>query len=240
MTSLATLLCLVLGSCQDASEGTTRAVVAKDGETIALRVRVSDPATHVLTVVAFPEPVTELVSAWNPKDLSLEEHGGRLFVKLFAKAEGHIDVLVASGMHYRLYIAPVAATGGAWDSLVTIARPAAPAAERTTGPGTASAGGAIELVRAMRLGKIPEGASVRGAGKAAPILATEDLVIRPVWLYEAARFRGWIVEFENRSRENYRLDLSRLQAPGLVLAGSRDIVVAPRGRTRLYLIFAKE
>lgn len=226
-----------LAGAQDG--GRSRTVTPADGETTTIRVRISEANAHVVTVVALPEAVGHVVSSWDPKDISIEHVDAKLFLKLFSKVEGHLDVVAASGTHYRLYIAPVGAAAE-FDSLVTIKRQ--PQAEKSDTP-RKSASGAIELVRAMRLGEISDGISARRVQEPKPIgsKADEHLEFRPLWIYDAPNFRGYVIEFVNHSpSESHRIDVSRFRAQGLVLAASRDIIVAPRARTRLYLVFWKD
>jgi len=236
------LLPLAWGDEQDAKDGTTRSVTPRDGETIPLQVRVSDASTNVLTVVTFPDPIQHVVSSWNPKDLSVEHETTKLFIKLLAKVEGHLDVVTSVGKHYRLYVAPAPATGR-YDSHVTVKSGGGTTEEGErkegrrshAGPGT----GPIELIKAMRLGQIPPDATVR-SGKKEVLFASDGLEARFLWVFETGRYRGYVVELSNKSADDaYYVDVSRFRADNLVLIGAREVVVRPQTSTRVYLVLWK-
>lgn len=232
-----------LGQEDKALEGRVRTVALKDGETVTVHARVAEKDKNLVSVVALPDAVQHVLSGWNPKDLSLDHAENRLFVKLLARTEGHLDVVTAAGRHYRILIVP-AAPGAEYDSIVTIRR--ADAADAESGKetaaarnGRASASGALELVRSMRLGEVPPDTSVR-SGKGELVIATEEFEASLLYVYETARYRGYVLGLVNRSKADaYAVDFSRFKADGLVLLGARDMVVAPQKATRIYLVFWK-
>ncbi len=221
-------------------EGKVRSVVLKDGETVTVRVRVAEKDKNLVSVVALPDAVQHVLSGWNPKDLSLDHAENRLFVKLLAKTEGHLDVVTAAALHYRILIVP-AASGAEYDSIVTVRRAdAADAGEKDRKTAPRNASGALELVRSMRLGEVPPDTSVR-SGKGEVVIATEEFEASLLYVYETARYRGYVLGLVNRSKaEAYAVDFSRFKSDGsLVLLGARDMVVAPGKATRIYLVFWK-
>jgi hypothetical protein len=218
--------------------GRSRTVTLGELETTEIRVRVSQPGRTILTAVTFPAPVREILSAWNEKDLSLEHSGERLFVKLLAPSQGHLDALLASGRHVRLYLTP-AQEGEVFDQSIQIQEPRPPFGAGSEGSRETRASGALELVRAMRLGEIPLGVTVR-KGSGTVLFIARDLEATLSFVYEAAHFRGYIVRLANRSAElGYEVDLPRLEAEELVLSGARNLVVEPSSFTYLYLVFWK-
>ena len=197
--------------------------------------RVSTPTAHVLSAVTLPDPIRQVVSAWDRKDLSVEHAGSKLFLKLLQKVEGHLDLMTAMGGHYRLYLVP-APLGAEFDSHVTLLSRGR--GEGVKRPGR-SASGALELARAMRLGKIPPGVSVR-SGQGKGVLSTERLEARLLFVYEETRLRGYVLSLSNKSRKNSALvDVTRFTPARLVLIGARDLVLGPGEATRLYLVFWK-
>lgn len=233
MAILALLLAGTSRVQDDAKAGASREAIVKDGETVTIRLAVAGSAKNVLAAVTFPAAIKSVISAWDPKDLSVEHDASKLFLKLLSKAEGHLDVLTVDGLHARLYLLPAAVE---FDSHVVLKR----AVDRPEPKASAPApSGALELIKSMRLGEAPAEATVRrGAGE----LLFEDDRVRAtlLWVYDAGRFRGIVAGVANRSdKEVAAVDLSRFQAEDLVLVGARETQVSPRKSTRLYLVFSK-
>ncbi len=205
-------------------EGRSRNVVHEDGRAIEVRPAVSTPDRHASCAVAFPEESIEtLVAAWNEADLSIERRKNLLFLKLLRPAEGDLHVIGSSGTHYRISIKP------GDDGSVRILRPAA--ARRDGTPPS------LELVRAMRLGQVPADTTVR-RGASRLVLRAGAVEARCQWVYESAAHVGYVLEVKNPGEEPVRIDPSVLRSPDLVLAGSREAVVPPKGSTLLYLVFS--
>lgn len=212
---------LLLLLLQDARE-----VPASD-RPVELRVPVATDARHRATVVTFPEDSLEaLVAGWAEADLSVERRREKLFIKLLRKAEGDLHVMGGSGALYRLAIR---ASEGAYDGHVRIVAARPPARAPSPEP--------IELIRAMRLGRRPPDARVLRAD--APAFSSAELSARTAYVYDTDAFRGFVLRVENVSGRAQRLDPSRLVGKGLVLAGSREMLLEPGARTLLYLVIAK-
>ncbi len=211
------LLLLVLQDARD---------VPSSGRPIELRVPVSTEDEHRATVVSFPEEALEaLVAGWNEGDLSIERRRESLFVKLLRPVRGDLHVLGASGALYRLAIRPAE---GAYDGHVRV---------RDRDRERRSAPEPVELVRAMRLGRLPaEGRVLRADGG---VYASDEIAARLAFVYETDAYRGFVVRVENASAQARRLDPSRFAGRGLVLAGAREMLLAPGERTILYLVFGK-
>jgi len=233
--ALALALLALPAKAQDpAVTGGSREITLRDGETATVRMVVADPSKNLLSVVTLPETIQDVISAWDGKDLSVEHAGNKLFLKLLSKTEGHLDVITSAGHHYRLLLAPSADAG--YDSNVVILRKEQPAPTREIA-GTAS--GAIDFIRAMRIGEVPPDATVR-SGKNQTVFTSDDLEATVVWTYETARFRGYVLRLANKSaKEAYHVDVTRFASDRLVLIGARDLVVLPGKTTRLYLVFWK-
>lgn len=237
----ALVLAAPLAAAQEAAPegyaGLSRTVTLGDGQTSEVRVRVSKPQRTVLTAVTFPAPIREIVSAWNEKDLSVEHSGERLFIKLLAPSQGHLDAILSTGAHLRLYVVP-AKDEDLYDASVLVQ------SEKAAGDGGGRAeprgAGSLELVRAMRLGEIPAGVTVR-KGDGGRLFGSPDVEAKLAWVYEAAFYRGYIVRLENSSATTaYEIDLPRIHADDLVLVGARNLVVDPSTFTYLYLVFWKK
>lgn len=193
---------------------------------IEVRVPVSTETQHRATVVTFPEESLEaLVAGWNEADLSIERRRENLFIKLLRKVQGDVHVLGASGTLYRLTIVPAE---GAYDGHVRIL---APRNQDRSVPES------IELIRAMRLGRRPLEGTVLKADQ--PVHATPELSARLAYVYETTAYRGYVVRVENTGASSRRLDPSRFVSKDLVLAGARELLLAPGEKTLLYLVFWK-
>ena len=231
------LLALSAGPCGQVDPprpARTRSLECRDGETVALRVPISSPNQNLLTAVTFPDLVENVVSSWNERDLSVEAHGAKLFLKLLAKAEGHLDVLMTSGMHLRLYLKPIA-EGEEYDGHVVLKA----ALDKTPSDPPRKLPDALRLVKAMRLGRVPPGASVKRGGDTV-VTTTGDLEGRLAFVYETTAYRGYVVRLTNTSpRAAYHLDVTRFAARRLVLMGAKSLVVAPKNSTLVYLILWK-
>ncbi len=224
------LLVLVLLVAQESGPEPlpSREVTVADGETVALKIAVSASSRNLVTAVTLPGTAKSVVSAWDPKDLSVEHDGAKLFLKLLAKADGYLDVTTVDGAHLRLRVQPVA---DRFDSHVIVKLAAKTKPEV---PGS----GALELIRAMRLGQAPSWTTVARGGDAV-LFESAEMKATLLWTYDTGRFRGLVLGLANLSANDpLPIDVTRFQAEGLVLAGSRDLTVPPGGSTRLYLVFS--
>lgn len=202
-----------------------REVIASD-RPIEVRVPVSSETQHRATVVTFPEDSLEaLVAGWSEGDLSIERRRENLFVKLLRKVQGDVHVLGGSGALYRLTLIPA---DGTYDGHVRII---APREQKRAVPEP------VELIRAMRLGRRPAEGTVLRSDQA--VYASPELSARMAYVYETTAYRGYIVRVENVSSAPQRLDPSRFLAKDLVLAGAREMLLPPGGKSLLYLVFWK-
>lgn len=203
----------------------SREVFASD-RPLEVRVPVSTESQHRATVVSFPEDSLEaLIAGWNEGDLSVERRRENLFIKLLRRAQGDVHVLGASGALYRLRIVPA---DDVYDGHVRILAPKGSKREVPE---------AVDLLRAMRLGRRPVEGKVLRSDQA--VYASPEWTARLVYVYESTAYRGFVARVENVSSAPQRLDPSRFLARDLVMAGSREVVVAPGAKTLLYLIFWK-
>ena len=234
---LSLILALLAGSSGQAesqSPARTRSLECRDGETIPVRVRISGPAQNILTAVTLPDLVENVVSSWNDRELSVEVQGAKLFLKLLEKAEGHLDILTTGGMHLRLDVKP-SGDGEDYDGhLVVKAVPSAPPPAALQ-----KLPDALELVKAMRLGRVPAGASVKRGGDAA-VTTAGDVECRLAYVYETSAYRGYVIRLTNRApKAAYHVDVTRFATPRLVLIGAKSLVVAPDESTFVYLVLWK-
>ena len=203
----------------------SRDVFASD-RAVEVRVPVSTEAQHRATVVSFPEESLEaLVAGWNEGDLSIDRRRENLFIKLLRKAQGDVHVLGASGTLYRLRIVPA---DEGYDGRVRIL---APKETKRDVPEP------VDLLRAMRLGRQPLQGKVLRSDQA--VYASPEWTARVAYVYETAAYRGFVARVENVSPIPQRLDPSRFLARDLVMAGAREMVLEPGGKTLLYLVFWK-
>ena len=193
---------------------------------VEILVPVAGEAKHVGTVVTFPEDSVEaIVAGWNEEDLSLERRGDRVFLKLLRRAEGDLHVLGSSGTLYRLYLRPAE---GAYDGHVRIRRP-----EKKSAAGTA----AIDLIRAMRKGRVADGIVAR---KASGILHRSlQTCVTARYVYDTDVHRGYVVTLENLGDSPLRVDPSKFAGEAFELVGAREMVVEPKKATLLYLVYRK-
>lgn len=224
----------LFGQADDPATARTRTLDCRDGETVPVRIRISSPNQNLLSAVTFPDLVQNVVSSWNDRDLSVEVQGAKLFLKLLAKAEGHLDVVTTGGMHLRLYLKPSAA-GEEFDGHIVLK--AVP--EKTAPDALRKLPDALELVKAMRLGLVPPGASVKRGGDAV-VTTTGDLEGRLAFVYETTAYRGYVIRLRNKSpKAAYHVDVTRFFSPRLVLIGAKSLVVAPEKSTLVYLVLWK-
>jgi hypothetical protein len=211
---------LLLLLIQDARE-----VYASD-RPVEVRVPVSTESQHRATVISFPEESLEaLVAGWNEGDLSIERRRENLFIKLLRKVQGDIHVLGASGALYRFTLVPA---DGGYDGHVRIL---APREQKRAVPES------VDLVRAMRLGRRPAEGTVLRSDQI--VFTSTELSARLAYVYESTAYRGYVVRVENVSALTQRLDPSRFLSKDLVLAGAKEMLIPPGGKTHLYLVFWK-
>ena len=235
MTRIALALGLLACPLQDAPE--SGRTVTHDGRTaITVTLPVSDAAKHVACVLSFPEPVARALVPWNEEDISIDPDGADVMVKLLKAVEGDLAFRGKSGTLYRFHVRPAAA-GAAADRYVKVVVPE----PEPSAPSPSAKSGAIELIRAMRSGRVPPDARVTAPpSTTAPLFQDGRVEIRPRFLYAADHHRGLVLDLKNVSRdETFRVDLTAFAGRELLLAGARDLLVPPGGSTRLYLVFAR-
>jgi hypothetical protein len=216
-----------------------RVVVLRDGETAQVRVRVSSREEHFSTVVRFPEPILHVVSSWDPAQISVQDEDTRLVLKLQVKASGYLDVVLSGGALLRLFIFGVTGTDPFDSALQIRLLGQAPATTEKPAAGAPSASGALDLIRAMRMGEVPVDVTVR-TGKMEVLFRSTDIQVTLLYVYDAARFRGLVLSLENLSTSSsYPLDVTRFGGEALVLIGAKDLVVPPGASTRLYIVDSK-
>lgn len=214
----------------------------REGAEIRLRVPLATETHELMSAVSFPETaIRSAVTGWGDSTLTSVQKGNYLFLRLSRRAEGQLNVIGESGTHYLLYVQGVEAKEpGAYDAFVKIVRPAppvegTPSVRRGERP---KPKGALDLIRAMRLGERREGTRVLRA-KAELVHASSDIELRLLFVYQSSSYVGRIYEVRNLSGRNLALDASRFRALGedLVLSGLRENVIPPGGVSRLYTVF---
>jgi hypothetical protein len=207
------------------------------GETITVRVARSSPGKSATCAIELEgeSDVKSIVQAFNREEISIESRANRIFVKLLKDASGHLDVIGSSGTLYRFFLTAV--DGGAGTEFVSV-RPEAPKIEEKTQKELPQS---LMLVRAMRVLKVPEGVTVRGAAQQdALVYRARGVEMSLLYSYESTRLTGYVCRLSNTSEESLHLDLSRFQAEKLILIGAKDLVVAPGAATLVYLVFDAE
>lgn len=211
-----------------------------DGNPIVVNVPVSRNGSALVTVVQIPEETikTILVHLDN-EELSLEQNGSKIFIKLLKRSEGFLDVVGESETLYRLLIKPV--PGGMYDSTVKIL----PAAIGNKAPNPKKVDArpratpeALKLLRAMRLSEGLASADI--ASFDALLFRDEVVEARTLYIYETPTLVGYICRLSNLSDEALRLDLTRFAGPGLVASATRDFVLKAKGETILYFVYRRQ
>jgi hypothetical protein len=216
----------------------------KEGIEIRLRVPLATETHEVMCAVSFPESaIRSAVTGWGESTLTAIQKGSFLFLRLSKRAEGQLNVIGESGIHYLLYLEAVDATApGGYDSFVKIVRPS-PAAEgealRKLAKGErAKPKGALDLIRSMRLGDRREGIRILRA-KRELIYSSPDVDLRLLFVYQTSSYVGRVYEVRNLSGRKLAIDASRFRVAGddLILSGLRENVIPPGGVSRLYTVF---
>jgi hypothetical protein len=219
--------------------------VWEEGVPIKVRVPVATPAREVLSAVAFPESgIQAAITGWGPSTLTAIQKGNFLFLRLSQKTEGQLSAIGESGTHYLLYLeATDPQDPNSYDAYVKIVRPNVEPAKAATkaregAPDRGKPRGALDLIRAMRLGELREGARVLRA-KGELLYSGTDIELRLLYVYEESSYVGRIYEVRNLSARRLALDASRFRpAEGtLILSALRENVIPPGGVSRLYTVF---
>lgn len=220
----------------------------KEGAEIRLRVPLATETHEVMCAVSFPETaIRSAVTGWGEGTLTSVQKGNFLFLRLSKRVEGQLNVIGESGTHYLLYLEavdakPMGAAPVGYDAFVKIVRPL-PAgggeAVRTLVKGERpKPKGALDLIRAMRLGTPRESTRILRA-KGELVYSSSDVELRLLYVYQSSSYVGRIYEVRNLTDRKLALDASRFRAAGddLVLSGLRENVIPPGGVSRLYTIF---
>jgi hypothetical protein len=209
----------------------TARTVLLTGDPIVVRLQALQP-----TALTFPEPLTAVPTGADPKHLSLELDGPRLFLQpLEAKVQG---VLFAVGVSGRSY--PVRFTVGTpADTEVVLVLPAATAPQGVAGaaaPAAPPAGVTVRALLAALLTRTP----VPGATEAADrqvLLATDRLRLTTTRVVLAGPLVGYLAEAQNLTDQPLPLLLPEYYAPGLKALTAGAEVLPPKGRTPVVLVF---
>jgi hypothetical protein len=217
----------------------------EEGVPVQVRVPVATDSHEVMSAIAFPESgIQAAITGWGQNTLTAIQKGSFLFLRLSRKSEGQLSVIGESGTHYLLYLEAVDPQDPErYDAYVKIVRPSAksPAGEgklSAPAPDRGKPKGALELVRAMRMGEPREGARVLRA-KGETLYSGYDIELRLLFVYEESSMIGRIYEVRNLSGRKLALDASRFRAAQdvLILSGLRENVIPPGGVSRLYTVF---
>lgn len=180
---------------------------------------------NVQTVIKFPEKSLQaLVSGWSHDDISVVAREDKLFVKLLRPKSGFLDVQGESGSLYRLYVSDCDTE---CDSYVVIENARKLKQRKVM---------AIEVMKAMRLGKVLEGAQiVRYSGD--PLFEAKGLKITPLYSYKYGYYTGYIFRVANFSSMAYELDVTRFRSDKLLLIGSTSTVIGSNQKGYLFCLF---
>ncbi|MBN4071823.1 type-F conjugative transfer system secretin TraK [bacterium AH-315-F18] len=207
----------------------TREVIWNGSRSIHLRVPVATTKQMLTTAVIFPEEaLADVIAGWDPNHISLERAYGQIFLRLLDRDHrGHLDVLGKSGRLYRLFLEP--ATDGAHDETVRIVLAKDKARERLKQTQGFSA---LDLIRAMKLGRIPEGVDVQDAKPSKkcryPRLVEDGRTrLCLVRTYTTPEYTGHVLQLVNLQRTPYNLDITRFKAPALMLIATDRSYLPP-------------
>ena len=217
----------------------------EEGVPLRIRVPVASPAREVMSAIAFPETgIQAAITGWGPNTLTSIQRGNILFLRLAQKTEGQLSAIGDSGTHYLLYLeAADPQDPSAYDAYVKIVRPSAdagkPGAKAQAGGGDrGKPRGALDLIRAMRLGEPREGARILRT-KGEVLYSGYDIELRLLFVYEESSYVGRIYEVRNLAVRKLALDASRFRAAEgvLILSALRENVIPPGGVSRLYTVY---
>ena len=217
----------------------------QEGQVIMIRVPVAEPGKELMTTIAFPEErIDTAITGWAEGSITATAKKGLLFVRLPSPGEGHLNVIGGSGTHYLIYLKGVEPrVPSSFDPYVKIMRQDEQPATKTEKVRMKYARpiGSLELIRAMRLGKKPEGARIlRARGEVAYKSGRVSISLRYVYKHDS--YVGRIFEITNLTDKRQPLDATRFRGKGdiLLLSALRENVLEPGGTTRLYVVFWKE
>jgi hypothetical protein len=216
----------------------------KEGAQILLRVPLATESHELMCAVSFPETaIRSAVTGWGEGTLTSVQKGNFLFLRLGKRVEGQLNVIGESGIHYLLYLEAVDAKApGGYDAFVKIVRPLPPdggePARRLNQADRPKPKGALDLIRAMRLGARREGMRIRRA-KGELVYSSPEVELRLLFVCQSSSYVGRIYEVRNLTDRKLALDASRFRAAGddLVLSGLRENVIPPGGVSRLYSVY---
>jgi hypothetical protein len=219
--------------------------VWEEGVPVRIRVPVATEAHEVMSAIAFPEGgIQAAITGWGQNTLTAIQKGSFLFLRLSKKSEGQVSVIGESGIHYLLYIeAADPQVPDRYDAFVKIVRPGAEnpkagAKPQTAAPDRGKPRGALDLIRAMRLGEPREAARIlRANGET--LYSGYDIELRLLFVYEESAFVGRIYEVRNLSGRKLAIDASRFRPKEgtLILSALRENVIPPGGVSRLYTVY---
>lgn len=172
--------------------------------------------------------IAHLITAFNKDDISIEARQNKLFIKLLKEVEGSIDCIGGSGRLYRVTVVPSARSV----TLLSIKAPAdrSSAAAEVPLP--------LQLMKAMRLGRPIEGATV--ARSSAILVDDPVLIVQLQWVYKLDGLTGLVCTVRNRTMETLRLDPSRFHAEGVLVVGFRDLKLGAGEVTRLLMVVRED
>ena len=207
-------------------------LAVSSGDPVEVRIAVGSP-----TVVTFPEKITAIPTSADPKALSLEMEGERLFIQSLREDFGAVVFVV--GESGRLYLLKLAEHEPP-DIEVQLVLPQPP--PRFGDPPPPHAGRPHRrpgnpmrrLLAAMVKGEALPGVEVLAHDQ--PLALSDDVEIRTTHLYAAGRYLGFIGVARNLTQAPFVLRLPEYQAPGLKAISADDETIPANGETRVYLL----
>jgi len=228
----AVTLVMSLGILLSLCPGAAARTVLLTGDPLVVRLQVGQP-----TAVTFPEPIAAVPTGADPKQLSLELDGHRLFLQpLDAKVQG---VLFAIGVSGRSY--PIRFTVGTpADTEAVLVLPAAAGppgvASRPDAPQAVPPGLTVRTVLAALLKRTALPGATELANRQV-LLATDRLRITTTRMVIAGPLVGYLAEAVNLTDQPLPLLLPEYYAPGLKAITAGVDVLPPHGRTPVVLVF---
>ncbi|MBI4243825.1 MAG: hypothetical protein HY606_07015 [Planctomycetes bacterium] len=220
------LFLLLTGQQQETNKQDNARITLYTDSNQAIMIKlICDSSSNSSTVIEFPEnSLQTVVSGWASDELSVVAKGNRLFLRLLLDKSGFFDVIGSSDKLYRLYIESVKEKP---DLSVKIEFAQKQPQIKIT---------AVELVKAMRMGVVLDGAKVIRYSND-PLYEMDGIKFYALYSYTYGFYLGYILRVENHSKSSYEIDVTRFRSDGLLLVGTTTYQLPPGQKGYVFCVF---
>ncbi len=189
------------------------------------QIMVINTATDQITEVVFPSPIKNVVTNFNPMEISIEYSTKHLYLQPILAPKGNVFVPTKNGTSYPLFIRNV--RKGGMDTRVVIKDKEWQIKKKYTNENI------IAYMRELLTGR----ATVAQVLTSKKVVYKNDIFkVTVLQTYEWAAYTGYICEVNNLTEESIVIPIQQMTLPDLKAVAIDQEVLPPKESTYLYLL----